>query len=64
MTDEDDDGEDEDGDEDEDEDEEKKKKTLLGGRHSFTILLVAGRKNSYGMKVGSFMFTSKKRDIY
>lgn len=43
----------------EDEEEERERE-----RDSFTILLVARRKNSYGMKVGSFMFTSKKRDIY
>lgn len=42
----------------------KEMKTLLGGRDSFTILLVIRTKNSYVMKVGSFMFTSKKRDIY
>lgn len=39
---------------------EKKKRE----RGSFKILLVTRTKNTYVMKVGSFMFTSKKRDIY
>lgn len=44
--------------------EEEEEDAAVGGRGSSTILLVAWRKNNYGMKVGSFMFTSKKRDIY
>lgn len=44
-----------------DDDEEAEKERERG---SFPILLVTRTKNSCVMKVGSFMFTSKKRDIY
>lgn len=47
-----------DGEEGEEED------AAVGGRGSFSILLVTRTKNSCVMEVGSFMFTSKKRDIY